>query len=232
MEKQGLQVAIDGPASAGKSTVAKQVAKRFHYVYCDTGAMYRATTLKAMSTNVPLDDDDAVSAMLEETTITFRPADPVQRVLLDGEDVTMAIRSEAVTNNVSTVSMLSNVRAELTERMREIAQAGGIVMDGRDIGTSVLPNADVKIFMVASVDERAERRFKDNAEKGIHTPLDVLKTEIETRDHKDSTRKVSPLTQAEDAVRLDTTSMSIDAVVNRVCEIIEQTIKQKESEEN
>lgn len=226
MSKKELQVAIDGPASAGKSTVAKKIAHRFQYVYCDTGAMYRTVTLKAMQQKVALDDQVALATMLKTTKIEFKPGNPEQLVFLDGKEVTMAIRQPDVTNNVSTVAAQGTVREDLTERQREIAEAGGIVMDGRDIGTSVLPKAEVKIFLVASVEERAQRRFKDNAEKGIHTPIDVLRDEIQTRDHKDSTRAISPLTQADDAVRLDTTSLTIDEVVDKISDIIVK--KQKE----
>lgn len=228
MSKKELQVAIDGPASAGKSTVAKQIARRFQYIYCDTGAMYRTVTLKAMREQVALDDPTALAEMLKHTEITFKPGNPEQLVFLDGQEVTMAIRQPDVTNNVSTVAAQGTVRTDLTERQRQIAEAGGIVMDGRDIGTSVLPNAEVKIFLVASVEERAQRRFKDNAEKGINTPIDVLRDEIETRDRKDSTRAISPLTQAADAIRLDTTSLSINEVVDKISEIIVQ--KRKEIE--
>lgn len=225
MGNKGLQVAIDGPASAGKSTVAKKIAKRFQYIYCDTGAMYRTVTLKAMQQGVALDDPAALADMLKHTEITFKPGDPEQLVFLDGTDVTAAIRQEDVTNNVSTTAAQGTVRTDLTNRQREIADAGGIVMDGRDIGTTVLPDAQVKIFLVASVEERAQRRLKDNAEKGIHTPIDVLREEIEVRDHKDSTRKISPLTQAADAVKLDTTSLSIDDVVDKISAIIEQNVE-------
>ncbi|GAX05885.1 cytidylate kinase [Secundilactobacillus pentosiphilus] len=226
MSKKELQVAIDGPASAGKSTVAKKIAHRFRYIYCDTGAMYRTVTLKAMQQNVALDDAAALAEMLKTTKIEFKPGNPEQLVFLDGQEVTGAIRQPDVTNNVSTVAAQGTVRKDLTERQRKIAEAGGIVMDGRDIGTSVLPKAEVKIFLVASVEERAQRRFKDNAEKGIHTPIDELRNEIQIRDHKDSTRAISPLTQAADAVRLDTTSLSIDQVVDKISDII--TKKQKE----
>ncbi|KRK49376.1 (d)CMP kinase [Secundilactobacillus kimchicus] len=219
---KALQVAIDGPASAGKSTVAKRVAHDFGYIYCDTGAMYRAITWKAMQSGVALDDDAALEALLAKTTIAFRAGEPEQRVYVDDVEVTQAIRQPDVTNNVSTVAAQATVREALTKRQREIAAAGGIVMDGRDIGSSVLPNAEVKIFLVASVEERAERRFKDNAEKGIHTPIDVLKEEIAVRDKKDSTRKISPLTQATDAIKVDTTSLSIDEVVARIDEIIKK----------
>lgn len=220
-----LQIAIDGPASAGKSTVAKLVAKKLGYVYCDTGAMYRATTYAAKKNHVAYDDDQGLKEMLEKTEIRFVPAEPEQKVFVNETEVTKTIRLPEIANNVSTVSAQKSVRADLTERQRMIAEQGGIVMDGRDIGTTVLPNAEVKIFLVASVHERAVRRFKENVEKGIDTPLDVLEKEIEERDYKDSHRKISPLTQAKDAVLVDTTSLSIDEVVAKIMEIIEKVQK-------
>ena len=220
-----LQIAVDGPASAGKSTVAKLVAKKLGYVYCDTGAMYRATTYAAKKNHVAYDDDQGVKEMLEKTEIRFVPAEPEQKVFVNETEVTKTIRLPEIANNVSTVSAQKSVRADLTERQRMIAEQGGIVMDGRDIGTTVLPNAEVKIFLVASVHERAVRRFKENVEKGIDTPLDVLEKEIEERDYKDSHRKISPLTQAKDAVLVDTTSLSIEEVVAKIMEIIEKVQK-------
>mgnify|MGYP000721513949 FL=1 len=220
-----LQIAIDGPASAGKSTVAKLVAKKLGYVYCDTGAMYRATTYAAKKNHVAYDDDQGLKEMLEKTEIRFVPAEPEQKVFVNETEVTKTIRLPEIANNVSTVSAQKSVRADLTERQRMIAEQGGIVMDGRDIGTTVLPNAEVKIFLVASVHERAVRRFKENVEKGIDTPLDVLEKEIEERDYKDSHRKISPLTQAKDAFLVDTTSLSIEEVVAKIMEIIEKVQK-------
>ena len=220
-----LQIAIDGPASAGKSTVAKLVAKKLGYVYCDTGAMYRATTYAAKKNHVAYDDDQGLKEMLEKTEIRFVPDEPEQKVFVNETEVTKTIRLPEIANNVSTVSAQKSVRADLTERQRMIAEQGGIVMDGRDIGTTVLPNAEVKIFLVASVHERAVRRFKENVEKGIDTPLDVLEKEIEERDYKDSHRKISPLTQAKDAVLVDTTSLSIEEVVAKIMEIIEKVQK-------
>lgn len=220
-----LQIAIDGPASAGKSTVAKLVAKKLGYVYCDTGAMYRATTYAAKKNHVAYDDDQGLKEMLEKTEIRFVPAESEQKVFVNETEVTKTIRLPEIANNVSTVSAQKSVRADLTERQRMIAEQGGIVMDGRDIGTTVLPNAEVKIFLVASVHERAVRRFKENVEKGIDTPLDVLEKEIEERDYKDSHRKISPLTQAKDAVLVDTTSLSIEEVVAKIMEIIEKVQK-------
>ncbi|KRL83796.1 (d)CMP kinase [Ligilactobacillus apodemi] len=218
--REKLQIAIDGPASAGKSTVAKLVAKKLNYIYCDTGAMYRAATWYALQEGVALDDDQALGEMLTQMELKFIPSDPEQLVFVNGVDVTKAIRLPEITNNVSLVSAQPSVRADLTKRQQQIASNGGIVMDGRDIGTTVLPNAQVKIFLVASVHERALRRFKENQQKGIKTPLDVLEQEIEARDYKDSHRKVSPLTQAKDAVLLDTTSLDIEQVTAEIMKIV------------
>ncbi|TPR40679.1 (d)CMP kinase [Apilactobacillus micheneri] len=220
MNLKKIQVAIDGPASAGKSTVAKLVANNFSYVYCDTGAMYRSITLKAMRLGYNLSDEIRVVEMLKDTDISFEPNAEQQKVFLDGQEVTNEIRQEDVTNSVSEIASLSGVRSNLVKRQQQIASNGGIVMDGRDIGTTVLPNAEVKIFLIASVQERAERRLKDNAEKNIHVPLDQLKKEIEDRDYKDSHRQISPLVKADDAIEIDTTSMSISDVVNEISKII------------
>lgn len=221
-----LQIAIDGPASAGKSTVAKLVAKQLHYTYCDTGAMYRALTLAAMQKQIDLHDEPAVLAVLAKITISFKPGEPEQQVFVNEQEVTQAIRQPDVTNNVSTVAALGGVRQQLVQHQQKIAAAGGIVMDGRDIGTAVLPNAAVKIFLVASVAERAQRRYAENIRKGIDTPLAVLQQEIEVRDKKDSTRAVSPLTQAKDAVLVDTTALSIEQVVAKIIAITNE--KQKD----
>ncbi|AMV62078.1 Cytidylate kinase [Pediococcus damnosus] len=225
MEKQNIQVAIDGPASAGKSTVAKLVATSFGYIYCDTGAMYRAVTLQAMHNKIALTDESKILTMLKQTKISFKPGEPVQHVFVNDSEVTEDIRQPKITNSVSTVASLPSIRTELVERQREIAAKSSIVMDGRDIGTAVLPNAQVKIFLIASVDERAERRYKENIAKGINTPLSQLKDEIETRDRKDSTRKTSPLTKAGDAIEVDTTSMTIEQVVKEITKIINLKIK-------
>ena len=220
-----IKIAIDGPASAGKSTVAKILASELNYVYCDTGAMYRVLTLQALRHNIDVDDEGQLVALLKDTSISFEPDEDQQKVFLNQEDVTMDIRQPDVTNNVSAVSAHKGVREELVRRQQEIAQAGGIVMDGRDIGTAVLPDAEVKIFLVASAKERAERRYKENVSKGITTPLEVLQKEIEDRDYKDSHREVSPLVQAKDAIRLDTTSLSIKQVVDKMKELMSEFIK-------
>lgn len=224
---KGIQVAIDGPASAGKSTVAKLVAKRFNYVYCDTGAMYRVVTLAALRKGLSMDDTDQIVRLAQQIKISFQPGDPEQRVFLDGDEVTQDIRQGQIDNNVSAVAAIPAVRTEMTRQQREIAQNGGIVMDGRDIGTTVLPNAPVKIFMVATAHERARRRYIENKAKGIATAsLEELQKEIELRDKKDSTRAVSPLTQAPDATRLDTTNLTIDQVVDEISKIIKKTQEQ------
>lgn len=215
-----MRIAIDGPASAGKSTVAKILASDLSYIYCDTGAMYRVLTLQALKHDINVEDESKLVALLKDTEITFEPDGDQQKVFLNGQEVTTDIRQPNVTNAVSAVSAHKGVREELVRRQQEIAKAGGIVMDGRDIGTAVLPDAEVKIFLVASAKERAERRYKENISKGIDTPLEVLQKEIEDRDYKDSHREVSPLVQAEDAVLLDTTSLSIDEVVGKMKEII------------
>lgn len=220
MHKNGLQVAIDGPASAGKSTVAKLVAKQFNYIYCDTGAMYRAVTLKAIQQGISLDNEPEIAKIVKESKITFTPDETGQKVFIDHHDVSEAIRSEEVTNSVSAVAAIATVRKQLSAQQQAIAKDGGIVMDGRDIGTAVLPNAEVKIFLVASVEERAKRRYKENIQKGINTPLDELQLEIEARDYKDSHRKISPLTKATDATEIDTTALSIDQVVSEIAKVI------------
>lgn len=221
---KGLQVAIDGPASAGKSTVAKQVAKRFGYIYCDTGAMYRSVTLAALNQGIDVHDQAAVAALAQRIKIGFEPGEPEQRVFVDGKEVTAAIRSNEVNANVSAVAAIPAVREEMVAQQRQIAAAGGIVMDGRDIGTTVLPNAQVKIFLVASAHERARRRFKENQRKGIATTtLAELQAAIERRDELDSERSVSPLTQAQDAIRLDSTHLSIAQVVDEISAIIKKS---------
>ncbi|CAD5899852.1 MULTISPECIES: (d)CMP kinase [Carnobacterium] len=225
MTEKRLRIAIDGPASAGKSTVAKILAKDLGYIYCDTGAMYRALTYMAMENNISIDDEAGLVQLLQDMTITFDPSAEIQKVFVNGKEVTDEIRQSDVTNGVSAVSAHQAVRVELVKRQQEIAKAGGIVMDGRDIGTAVLPDAEIKIFLVASVTERAERRFKENQTKGITTALEVLQQEIADRDYKDSTRKVSPLLQAEDAILVDTTSLSIEGVVAKIKSIIEETVK-------
>lgn len=215
-----MQIAIDGPAGSGKSTIAKIVATQLGFIYCDTGAMYRTATVMALRAGLPLDDEQAIMAKLRPLKIDFKPSPEGQLVFMDGVDVTLAIREPETTNNVSQVSALPAVRQEMVQRQRDIAAANNIVMDGRDIGTTVLPHAAVKVFLIASVAERAKRRYKENIEKGIDTPLAELETEIAERDRKDSTRAVSPLKQAADAVLLDSTAMTIDEEVQTIIDLV------------
>jgi cytidylate kinase len=215
-----IAVAIDGPAAAGKSTVAKKVAHKLGYVYIDTGAMYRALTWKALQNGLDLDNEQAVHHLLMETTIKLDMKDDGQHVIVDQEDVSDAIRNQEVTNNVSFVAKHGMVREEMVKRQQQLAEKRGVVMDGRDIGTHVIPDAEVKIFMIASVEERAERRHKENLEKGFPSDLSELKEEIRKRDEIDSQREVAPLVKAEDAVEIDTTSLTIDEVVERILSVV------------
>lgn len=212
-----IQIAIDGPASSGKSTVAKIIAKDFGYTYLDTGAMYRASTYIALKNQISPDEPSQLLELLEQYPISFGRAETGEQLVFVGDvDVTNPIRENEVTNAVSAFAAIPVVREKLVALQQEIARQGGIVMDGRDIGTVVLPQAELKIFLVASVDERAERRYKENLSKGIETDLETLKEEIAARDYKDSHRETSPLKQAEDAIYLDTTGLSILEVVEKI----------------
>lgn len=220
-----MNIAIDGPASAGKSTIARKVAEQLGYIYLDTGAMYRTLTYAALSNEVDLQDEEALHTLLKGIRITFSTAEnEMQRVFLNDEDVTDSIRSEEVTQNVSLVSSFAKVREEMVARQKSIARSGGVVMDGRDIGTVVLPDAEVKIFMTATAEERALRRYKENIAKGMTTSLEELTEDMKRRDHLDSTRSVSPLKKAEDAIVLDSTHLEIDEVVKQILGIIEVSL--------
>jgi len=212
-----IQIAIDGPASSGKSTVAKIIAKDLGYTYLDTGAMYRAATYIALQHQISPEEASQLLELLDQYPISFgRSEDGQQLVYVGDVDVSHPIRENTVTNAVSSFAAVPAVREKLVALQQEITQQGGIVMDGRDIGTVVLPKAELKIFLVASVDERAERRYKENLAKGIETDLETLKEEIAARDYKDSHRATSPLKQAEDAIYLDTTGLSIQEVVDKI----------------
>ncbi|WP_209686778.1 (d)CMP kinase [Lactobacillus colini] len=220
-----MQVAIDGPASAGKSTVAKIVAKNLSFIYIDTGAMYRTCTLIARDNQVDYGDEAEILKLIDQSTISFKNKAGEQKVYLNDKDVSLAIRTPEITENVSQVSALAGVRQKMVELQREMAGKNNVIMDGRDIGTTVLPNADVKIFLIASVESRAKRRFLDFQEKGIHQDLKDIEHDIEVRDYKDSHREISPLKKAADAIELDTTNMSIDEVVAKITNLIEKNQK-------
>ncbi|KIL75150.1 (d)CMP kinase [Bacillus badius] len=221
MKKQ-MQIAIDGPAAAGKSTVAKIIAEKLSYIYIDTGAMYRALTYKALQAQADLEDADELLQLLRESIIDLKPGEAGQLVLINGKDVTDEIRTSEVTNSVSFVAKHAPVREEMVKRQQLFAEKGGVVMDGRDIGTHVLPNADVKIFLKASVEERAKRRHLENISKGFSSDIEKLKEEIILRDKRDSEREAAPLKKAEDAIELDTTSLSIADVVDQIISIAKE----------
>ena len=221
--KDQTVIAVDGPAGAGKSTVSRALARRLEYVYIDTGAMYRAITLLAIRHGVDPHDEVRLEALARESDIIFRfdeshPDEP-NRIFLDGEDVSDAIRTPQVSALVSPVSAVPGVRTILTHRQRELACTGRVVMDGRDIGTTVLPAAGLKIFLTASLEERARRRFAEMQKKGFSADFAEVKKNLAERDAYDSGRKTSPLAQADDAVLLDTTCMSIDEVVDALARL-------------
>ncbi len=216
---KNIQIAIDGPAGAGKSTVAKIAAEKLQYTYIDTGAMYRALTLKALRTSTDLDSEQAIADLLKDSTIELVPAENGQRVLLDGEDVSEEIRFPNISANVSKVAAHAAMRAIMVDLQHDMAARGGVVMDGRDIGTAVLPHAELKVFMSATVEERARRRFEDNNKRGIESSIEQLQQEIALRDKMDSEREASPLVQAEDAIFLDTTTLSIDEAADAILKL-------------
>lgn len=214
-----INIALDGPAAAGKSTIAKQVASKLSMIYVDTGAMYRAITYKYIRINQTEDFE----ALIKNTTLELTYDETKgQRVMLDNEDVTDYLRENDVTNNVSYVASKEPVRSFAVKKQKDLAAKKGIVMDGRDIGTVVLPNAELKVYMIASVEERAERRQKENELRGIESNLEQLKTEIEQRDNYDMNREISPLRKADDAVTLDTTGKSIETVTNEILKMVDQ----------
>lgn len=219
MEKK-ISIAIDGPAAAGKSTVAKIVAQKLSYIYIDTGAMYRAITWKAINQKINLENEQDLYQLLKMTNIALKKDGKNQRVFVDGKDVTEEIRLPEITNHVSIVSKHKLVREEMVARQQQLAKNGGIVMDGRDIGTYVLPNAEVKIFLKASVEERAKRRHQENMRKGIPSDFEQLKNDIANRDRLDSEREFAPLKKARDAIEIDTTSLSIEQVVENIMALV------------
>ena len=217
-----IQIAIDGPAGAGKSTIAKIVAEALQFTYIDTGAMYRAVTYKALNENIQLHDAKSIETMLQNTTITLKPSEQGQIVFVDGQNVSEAIRSNEVTANVSEVAAHANIREILVSMQQKLAADGGVVMDGRDIATHVLKDAELKIFMSATVEERARRRFLDNERRGIPSTIATLQHEIALRDKLDSEREASPLIQAEDALFLDTTHLTIEEAAQKIIELAQK----------
>lgn len=217
-----IQIAIDGPAGAGKSTIAKIVAEALSFTYIDTGAMYRAVTYKAMQQNIQLHDAVSIEEMLRTTTIELQPSPQGQLIFVDGENVSEAVRTNEVTANVSEVAAHANIREILVAMQQQLAANGGVVMDGRDIATHVLKDAELKIYMSATVEERARRRYLDNERRGIPSSIEKLQEEIALRDKLDSEREASPLIQAEDALFLDTTNLTIDEAAEEILTLAKQ----------
>jgi len=216
-----FKVAIDGPSGAGKSTIAKAVAKKLGFIYIDTGAMYRACALACLNCGVNIKENpEKAIEIVNNISIDIDYIDGVQKVFLNNDDVSEKIRTPEVSMGASDVSAIIEVRQKLVFLQRELARAKNVIMDGRDIGTHVLPDAEVKIFLTASPDVRAERRYKELIEKGIDTDFSSVLTDIKKRDHQDQTRTASPLKQADDAHFLDTSELSFDESVERVLSII------------
>lgn len=209
-------IAIDGPAGAGKSTIAKKIAKKMNYIYVDTGAMYRAMALYLIRNGVTKDDTTKIEEVCQQADISIEYKDGEQIVLLNGENVNGLIRTEEVGNMASVSSANGKVREKLVQLQKELAKKADVVMDGRDIGTCVLPNADTKIYLTASSAVRAKRRFDELTQKGESCDLQKIEEDIIERDHRDMTREISPLKQAEDAVLVDSSDMTIDEVVEKI----------------
>lgn len=213
-------VTVDGPAGSGKSTIAKIIAKKYGFTYLDTGAMYRMIALYALENSISLDDTEAIEDMLKNTKLDIIG----NQFFLNGKDVSEEIRTPRVSAIVSPVSAIKEVRVKLVDLQREISKGKSVILDGRDIGTVVFPNGDVKIFLVASPEERAKRRLKEYEEKGVEADYESVLASIKERDYLDSTRKESPLKKAEDAHEIDSSTMSIDEVVEAISKYIDEKI--------
>lgn len=217
-----MNIALDGPAGAGKSSIAKLVAKKLSFVYLDTGAMYRTIALYVLKNQIAPSDEAAVVARLDDIEITLSHENGEQKIFLNGENVSKEIRKEEVGKTASTVAKYGKVREKLVSLQQKIASENDVIMDGRDIGTVVLPNAEVKIYLTASSRVRAERRYKELQEKGETCDLDQIEKDIILRDEQDMNREISPLRQADDAVLVDSSDMSIEEVVNCLIDIVEK----------
>lgn len=218
----GFNVAIDGPAGAGKSTIAKRVAKENNFIYVDTGAMYRAIGLYIVRQGIDIHDKEAVEKAAPDAKVSLTYENGEQVVVLNGENVNGLIRTEEVSQAASVTSAYPVVRELLFEMQQTLAKENDVVMDGRDIGTVVLPNAQAKIYLTASVEERARRRFEEYKNKGMDVDIEELKKEIAQRDHQDMTREIAPLKQADDAVLVDSSDMNIDEVTKAIMDIIKE----------
>ena len=215
----GYNVAIDGPAGAGKSTIAKLVAKEKGYIYVDTGAMYRGLAIHFLDKGIAAEDTEQIILACNDADVTIRYENGLQQVYLNDVNITSRLRDEAVGSMASKSSAIPEVRAKLLELQRGLARTQDVIMDGRDIGTCVLPDADVKVFLTASVETRAMRRYKELVEKGVSCDFDEIAKDIAERDHRDSTRATAPLRQAEDAVLVDSSDMTIEEVVKAISDL-------------
>lgn len=214
-----MNIAIDGPAGAGKSTIAKRLAKKLGFIYVDTGAMYRAMAYYFLQHNIDAKDENAIAAACPDVDVTITYENGEQQVLLNGENVNGVIRNEEVGNMASSTSVYPVVRKKLVELQRQLAKSADVIMDGRDIGTCVLPDAQVKIYLTASSATRAKRRYDELTEKGVSCDLAEIEKDIIDRDYRDMHRETSPLRQAEDAVLVDTSEMNIDEVVDAIYQV-------------
>ena len=217
-----LTIAIDGPAGAGKSTVARIVAQRLSYTYIDSGAMYRAVTWAVLRQEIPITDCVAVIKVAQSLNIALAYQDGNTQVMVDGDDVSEAIRTPEISRLVSEVSKIGGVREAMVHLQRQLASFGGVVMDGRDIGTHVLPSADIKIFLTVSIEERARRRWQELCEKGYTVSLEELAKDIASRDRVDCERDIAPLIQATDAILIDTTALTINQAVEQILRLCEE----------
>ncbi len=223
--RKKLVIAIDGPAASGKSTTAKLLAKKLEYVYIDTGAMYRACSLDSINKGIPLSNLPAIIDMLKEIKIEIRYSENGNQVLLNGEDVSSRIREADISKGSSEIAVIGEVRHKMVELQRQMGNAGGVIMDGRDIGTVVFPNADYKFFMIADVRTRALRRWKESTMKGEKLSLEAIEQELIWRDKNDSSREISPLKQANDAIAVDNSTMTIKQQVDFIYNIISKRQK-------
>jgi len=220
--KKRLVIAIDGPAASGKSTTARLLAKHLKYIYIDTGAMYRACALASLQEGIKLEDRVKLEDMLQKIEIDIRYAETGNRVLLNGNDVTKRIREADITKLSSEIAVIGIVRKKMVQLQRKMGENGGVIMDGRDIGTVVFPNADLKFFMIAGVNTRAKRRWKEVREKGEDLSLEEIEKEIIWRDKNDSQRQIAPLQKAEDAIEIDTSNISIEEQTQLLLNIIKK----------
>ena len=227
MKKNGLVIAIDGPAAVGKSTMGKLIARELGFLYIDTGAIYRAITWKVLKNNININDEDMISGVVSDTCITIERANnktlnDYYHIFVDGEDVTEEIRNPRIDQNVSQIARLPKIRKQLIYLQRELAEKGNIVMEGRDIGSVILPKADIKLYFTASEEERIKRRYKELIDKGYSVDYEEVKKQIVQRDEIDSKRKYAPLIKAKDAILIDSTEKSIEEVKDEILKIIKK----------